>query len=141
MLKFTNVFSKVISVIVGLMFLAGGLLFFFKYDPAAYDTPATGTIVEINEYYDYTGEDSQLMHDVYIDYKAGDEVFEHAPYFEYNSSMKVGDEVEFFYMSSDPSQIAGSNKESSRYFGLAFAVIGLIELIITAVKIVRKKPM
>lgn len=140
MLKFTSALSKVITIIVGLMFLAGGLFFFLKYDPAEYDTPATGTIVEINEYYDTVGEDSQLMHDVYIDYKAGDEVFEHIPYFGYDSSMKVGDEVNFFYMSSDPSQIAGADKESTPYFGLAFAVIGLGVLVVTAVRIIRKKP-
>ncbi len=137
----SNVFSKAVSIIVGLMFLVGGMIFFLKYDPAAYDTEATGTIVDIVERYEMTGDDNQLVHDVYIDYTAGGKSFEHVEYFGYNSKMKVGDTVHFFYMSEDPSQIASDNKESTPYFGLGIAVIGLGLLVVTGVKIIRRKPM
>lgn len=138
MSKFTNGYQKIISLIVGLMFFAGGLLFFFKYDPAAYDKQTTGTIVEINEYYDNAGEDNTLMHEVFISYKVGNKKYEHIPYFEYNSKMKEGDRVSFYYMSEDPSQIAGSNKESTPYIGLVFAIIGLGLIVVDVVKMTRK---
>lgn len=141
MLRVSNVMAKAISIAIGLIFLVVGLIFFLKYDPAAFDTEGTGTIVEINERYEYVGDDAQLVHDVYIDYSVGDETFEHVEFFEYNNGMKVGDTVKFFYMSEDPSQIAGSDKDKAPYFGLAFAVVGLGMLVVTVVKIIRRKPM
>ena len=133
-----RIFANTISIIVGIMFLAGGLLFFLKYDPEAYDMEATGTIAEINEHYELVGNDHQLVHTVYIDYTVGDKTFEHVEFFEYNRKMKVGDTVNFFYMSEDPSQIAGSDKDKAPYFGLAFAVIGFALLVVTGVKIFSK---
>lgn len=137
----SNGIAKTISIIVGVLFLAGGLLAFFKYDPAAYDKEATGTIVDIEEHYTTTGDDDYVEYTVYIDYTAGGKTFERTEYFEYDSSMKVGDTVKFFYMSEDPSQIAGANKDNAPYFALIFAAVGLVILVITGVKIVRKKPM
>lgn len=139
--KIANFFSKSTSIIIGVLFLVVGLIFFFVYDPAAYDSQGTGTITEITEHYEMVGEEEELMHDVYIDYTAGGKTFEHAEYFEYDSGMKVGDTVEFFYMSSDPSQIAGSSKDKAPYIGLVFAAIGLVMLVITILKIIRRKPM
>ena len=142
MYKAANVFAKTVSIIIGLMFLIGGSIFFFCYDPADYDMQTTGTIVEITDYYDYTGQDDpQLMHDVYIDYTVDGVTYEHAEYFEYNSKMKVGDTVELYYMSQDPTQIAGSDKNMAPYFGLGIALIGLIMLIVNIIKIIRRKPM
>ncbi len=136
-----NIFSKAISIIIGLMFLVIGLLFFFKYDPDAYDVEAVGTITDIEEHYETVGDDEQLTHTVYIDYSANGTEYKHAEYFQYNSSMKIGDEVSFCYMSSDPSRIAGSNKALTPYFGLGAAVIGAVMLVIVIVKIVKKAPM
>lgn len=140
-LNFANVFAKSISIIIALMFIVIGSIFFFKYDPDAYDTKGTGKIVEIDEHYEFVGEDNQLVNTVYIDYTVGEEKYEHVEFFEYHSGMKVGDEVEFFYMSDDPSQIAGSDKGATPYIGLAFAIVGVIMLVFTVVKIVKKKPM
>lgn len=128
MQNFANVFSKSVSIIVAVMFIVIGSIFYFKYDPAAYDTEGVGVISEIDEHYEWVGDENELVHNVYIDYTANGETFEHAEYFEYNHKMKVGDTVEFFYMSDDPSQIAGKDKEMTPYFGLAFAAVGLIML-------------
>lgn len=141
MFRAANVFSKVVSIIVALMFLVIGLIFFLKFDPDAYDMECTGTIVEINEYYEHVGGDNQLMHDVFIDYTAGGQRFEHVAFFEYNGDMEVGDTVSFYYMSEDPSQIAGANKGSTPYIGLGISVLGLVMLVVTGVKILRKTPM
>ena len=134
-----SVFGKVTSLIISLLFIVIGLLFFFKFDPAAYDVKATGTIVEIAEYYDTTGTENELHHSVYIDFFAGDKKFEHVDYGKYNYRMKVGDEVELYYMSADPTQIAGTDKEKVPYIGLAFAVIGFIFLAITVIRTLRGK--
>ena len=141
MSNFANFFSKSVSIIVGLMFLIIGSIFFFKYDPDAYDVPAIGTITDIEEHYESIGEDNELVHTVYIDYTADGTKYEHVEFPGYNSGMKIGDTVDFFYMSEDPTQIAGTDKGSTPYFGLAAAVVGLIILIVTVVKIIKRKPM
>ncbi len=140
MSRFPHVFATVISIVIGLMFLIGGLLFFLKYDPASYDKQATGTIVDIEERYETIGDDDQLVYDVYIDYTVEGKTFEHVEYFEYHTGMKKGDTVTFYYKSTDPSQIAGSDKDMAPYFGLAFAAVGLVMLVVTGIRIVRKKP-
>lgn len=139
--SFPSIFSKTTSIIIGVVFIVVGLLMFTRFDPDAYDVKATGTIVEIEEYYDYTGDKMQLAHTVYIDYSAGDTKYEHVEFVEYNHKMKVGDEVEFYYMSDDPTQIAGTDKEYTPYYGLGFAAIGLIVLAVTVIKIFRRVPM
>ena len=125
--------------VVGLLFLVAGLLFFFKYDPDAYDTEVTGTIVDINEHYELVGGDNELQYTVYVDYTVGDKTFSHAEYPGYNSSMKVGNTVNFFCMSSDPSKIAGLDKNAAPYIGLGFAVAGLVILVIAVLQLIRKK--
>lgn len=135
-----SVFGKVTSLIISALFIVIGLVFFLKFDPEAYDVKATGTIVEIAEYYDTSGTENELHHSVYIDYFAGDKKYEHVDYGKYNSRMKVGDEVEFYYMSADPSQIAGTDKEKVPYIGLAFAIIGAVLLVITVYKMLIRKP-
>lgn len=133
MTKIANVFSKVTSFVVAVLFLVLGLVFFFKYDPDAYDMEGKGTVAAIEE--NYSGDD--LTYDVYIDYTVDGQKYERAPYFEYDSSMKVGDEVSFYYMSADPSQIAGSTKDAAPYIGLAFAAVGLIMLAVMVLKVIR----
>ena len=140
-MRIANVASKIISIVIGLMFLIGGLIFFFAYDPASYDAQGTGTIAEIDEHYETVGDDTQLEHSVYIDYTVDGKTYEHVDYFEYHTGMKVGDPVSFYYMSSDPSQIANSDKDKAPLFGLIFAAIGLVVLVVTAFKIIRGKPM
>ena len=139
MFKLSSVLSTVVSIIVGLMFLVIGLVFFLKYDPDAYDTPGTGTIVEIDEHYESIGGENELQHTVYIDYSAGGQKYEHVEFMEYKSRMAVGDQVEFYYMSSDPTQLAGPGKENTPYFGLAFAVIGAGMLVFTVLRTVRRR--
>lgn len=136
-----NAFSKIISIIIAVMFLVIGLIFFFKYDPDAYDMQGTGTIAEIVERYETSGDDNRLVYDVFIDYTIDGKEYKHVDFFEYDSSMKEGDKVEFYYMSSDPSQIAGSTKDAAPYIGLGAAVLGFIMLVVTVVKIIKKKPM
>ena len=131
-------FSKTTTLIVAVLFIVIGLLFFIKFDPDEYDVLTTGTIVEIDEHYEYVGDDNELVHTVYIDYTVGDTKYEHVDYGSYNHKMKVGDEVELYYMSSDPTQIAGTDKEFVPYIGLAFAVVGVIMLIVPIVKRLRR---
>ena len=140
-MKLINIFSKSVSIIVGVMFLVIGLIIFLKYDPAEYDVKATGKIVDIEEHYEYIGDDPKLVRTVFIDYTVDGKKYEHIEFIESDSNMKIGDEVEFFYMSKDPTQIAGTDKEKAPYVGLIFAVIGAIILAVTAIKIIKKKPM
>ena len=129
--------AKVISVLVAVVMIVLGLIFFFKFDPKAYDKKGTGIIVEIDEHYELVGGDNELMHTVYIDYDAERQAYKHAEFPEYNSGMEVGDTVEFYYMSEDPSQIVGSDKDAAPYIGLAFAVVGLIMLLVQAFQFLR----
>ena len=133
-----NALSKIISILVSLLFLVGGLIFFFLYDPAAYDKEGTGTVVDIQEHWETFGEDEQLVSTAYIDYTAEGKTFTHVEYFECDSSTKIGDTVSFYYMSTDPSQIAGSTKDSAPYIGLAFAAVGLIGIVITVIKLFKR---
>ena len=135
---FARIFSKTTSLIIAVLFIVIGLIFFLKYDPDAYDIQTTGTIVEIEEYYDHTGDETTLMHTVYIDYTVDGTKYEHVDYGSYNHKMKIGDEVELYCMSSDPTQIAGTDKEFVPYIGLAFAVVGVIMLIVPIVKRLRR---
>lgn len=135
--KVSGIFSRVTSIVIGIIFIVVGLIFFLKFDPDAYDMQTTGVITEIEEHYELIGDDNELMHDVYIDYTVNGEKYEHAPYFSYNSGMKVGDEVEFYYMSEDPAQIAGSDKNATPWFGLGFAVIGFGLTAVTVIKMLR----
>ena len=135
--RIMGVVGRVISILVSLMFLVGGLIFFFCYDPAAYDSQGTGTVADIVESFDTAGDMDDTHYDVYIDYTVDGKKYEHVEYFEYHTGMKVGDKVEFFYMSRDPSQIAGSSKNAGPYIGLAFAVVGLVMLVVTVVRMIR----
>ena len=128
MVKAAGIFSALISLVIGLMFLVGGLIFFLKYDPDAYDMHGTGIIVEIDEHYESIGGENELQHTVYIDYSAGGQKYEHVEFMEYRSRMAVGDTVEFYYMSEDPTQLAGTGKENTPYWGLGFALIGAADL-------------
>ena len=139
MVKAAGIFSALISLVIGLMFLVGGLIFFLKYDPDAYDMHGTGIIVEIDEHYESIGGENELQHTVYIDYSAGGQKYEHVEFMEYRSRMAVGDTVEFYYMSEDPTQLAGPGKENTPYFGLAFAVIGAGMLVFTVFRTVRRR--
>lgn len=132
---FASFLSKAFIFIFGAIFAAVGLLFFLNYDPSVYDVKTTGEIVEIYEHY---GHGSDIEHTVYIDYYAGGKKYEHVELGEYNFTMDVGDEVEFYYNSSDPTQIAGSMKDIAPYVGLAFAVVGFLIIIVTAIKTIRK---
>ena len=135
---FARIFSKTTSLIIAVLFIVIGLIFFLKYDPDAYDIQTTGTIVEIEEYYDYTGDETTLMHTVYIDYTVDGTKYEHVDYGSYNHKMKIGDEVELYCMSSDPTQIAGTDKEFVPYIGLGFAVVGVIMLVLPLIKRLRR---
>lgn len=139
MANLIKILKTVGCLVVGLLFLVVGLLFFFNYDPDAYDTEVTGTIVDIDEHYELVGDDNELQYTVYVDYTVGDKTFSHAEYPGYNSSMKVGDTLNFFCMSKDPAQIAGSDKNAAPYIGLGFAVAGLIIVVITVLRMIRKK--
>ena len=133
-----GIFSKTTTIIISVLFIVIGLIFFIKFDPDEYDVLATGTIVEIDEHYEYVGDENQLVHTVYIDYTAGDTKYEHVEYGSDNHKMQVGDTVEFYYMSSDPSQIAGTDKELTPYIGLGFAVVGVIMLVVPIIKRLRR---
>ena len=135
-----NGFAKTISIIIGVMFLVIGMIFFLIYDPAAYDAQGTGTIVDIEEHYELVGDEDELVNTVYIDYSAGGKKYTHAVFPSYHSGMQVGDAVEFYYMSQDPTQLAGTDKDIAPYFGLAFAVIGFLMLIRLVLRLICRKP-
>lgn len=138
--KNLNFMAAAIAFPVAIAFLILGSVFFLKFDPAAYDVKATGTIVAIDEYYESIGGENELMHTVYIDYSAGGKKYTHVVFPSYHFGMQVGDAVEFYYMSQDPTQLAGTDKDIAPYFGLAFAVIGFLMLIGLVLRLIRRKP-
>ena len=137
--RIATIMSRTVSIIISVMFIVIGLIFYFKFDPSDFDVKASGTIVEIDEHYESIGGDNELVHTVYIDFFAGMKKYEHIDFGSYNSKMKVGDTVEFYYMSTDPTQIAGLNKEKVPYIGLAFAIIGFILLVVEVFIVIRRK--
>lgn len=119
-----KIFSSVIAIIVGLMFMAGGLFFFFTFDPDEYDMETTGTIVEITEEYNIQNE--VWDYTPYIDYDAMGQKFKHVAYDTYKSSMEVGDEVVVYYKHGHPEEFVGGDKDSAKIVGLVFAIAGFL---------------
>lgn len=122
--KLVKLYSSAITIIVGIMFMAGGLLLFFTFDPDAYDMETTGTIVEITEEYDQINE--TWNYTPYIDFDAMGQKLTNVPYDTYKSSMKVGDEVVVYYKHGHPEEYVGEDKGFARIFGLIMAAVGFV---------------
>ena len=120
--------SRRFCLLFGLLFLVVGTLTFFTFDPKDYDRTTTGTIVDF-AYRSDPGDDS-VTTVVYVDYTADGSRYEHAEYPGYNFTMDIGDEVKLYYMSSDPSQIAGPGKNLMPYVSAAAAIMGAVFFVV-----------
>ena len=134
-----GILVRVMTLLVAVVMIVIGTIFFVKFDPDAYDTKGIGKIVEIEEHYESIGGDNELQHTVYIDYQAGKERYQHVAYPAYNSKMQIGDTVEFYYMSDDPTSMVTGNKNLVPYIGLAFAVIGLIMVLVPVARFILRR--
>lgn len=139
-MKYASYRYTLVSILVGLLFLAIGLIGFFRFDPDAYDVSTVATISRIEETteYDSSTESFNTVHTVYIDYTAGGQRFEDVEYGSYNSSMREGNHLKIYYMSDDPSCITGEDKEKVPYFFLGGAVLGAVMLGVDIVRLRRK---
>ena len=128
--------SAFISIAVSILFIVGGILFFVKFDPDAYDCSTTATITRIEEEYNIT--DEQYDYHVFVKYTVDGNEYE-TEYGSYHSGMHEGDEVELWYMSSDPMNITSGNKDLAPFIGLGFAALGLILLVVDVIKFLRRR--
>ena len=96
--------------------------------------------MDVQEEWDNTGEDSNLVRTVYIDYEIDGVKYEHIESPEQNNNMKVGDTVDILYQSKDPSKISGQNiTKNSVMFIIIGAIAALGGCFSTLISFLRRK--
>lgn len=124
------------TVVLGIIFIVAAVFIGVSDSDTEY-IQITGTVAEINEYYDFDGE---LQHSVFVDYEVDGQKYEHAEYGSYSSSMKVGDTVGVYYNPEEPEHIQAEGFRTIPYViggaGVAAVLLGvflLVKKVITGV--------
>lgn len=127
-------FEKIKSIgliLLGLSLIAISVLIFLE--PERNLATTTGTIVNIVERLESTGDSDHMEYTVYIDYEVDGESFTNVIYPGYTTGMKVGSEVTVIYDVNDVSYIETPNSGSVKYVflgvGTVISMVGLIMLI------------
>ena len=136
MQKITKLLFPIIAIIMGIIAIVSGVHKMATKD--LYDSTVTATVVDVQEEWDHTGEDSELVYHVYIDYEVDGVKYEHVESPESDSTMQVGDKIELLYQSKDPSKISGKNITGNSVImiviGAVVAIGGIIAEIRTFIK-------
>lgn len=138
MKKFAPIIFSILAVVAGVVFAVNGITTLKNKD--LYDSTVSATVVDVQEEWDNTGEDSHLVRTVYIDYEIDGVKYEHIESPEQNNDLKVGDTVDILYQSKDPSKISGQNiTGNSIIFIVVGAVAALGGCISTLITFIRRK--
>ncbi len=132
MKKITRLLFPIIAVVLGIIAIVSGVHKMATKD--LYDSTVTATIVDVQEEWDNTGEDSELVYHVYIDYEVDGVKYEHVESPESDSTMQVGDTIELLYQSKDPSKISGKNITGNSVIMIVIGVVIAIGGIIAEIK-------
>lgn len=121
MSRLIRIIISIAAVAVGIIFVISGIHTLATKD--LYDSTVEATVVDVQEEWVDSGEDSHTETRVYIDYEIDGKKYEHIESPVSDSGMKIGDKVEILYQSKDPSQISGKNITAG---GVIFIVVGVI---------------
>ena len=136
--KFVPIIISIFAVVIRIVFVINGITTLKNKD--LYDSTVTATGVDVQEEWDNTGEDSNLVRTVYIDYEIDGVKYEHIESPEQNNNMKVGDTVDILYQSKDPSKISGQNiTKNSVMFIIIGAIAALGGCFSTLISFLRRK--
>lgn len=130
---------RILSIFLGVSLLAAGIFVFVNFKDSNYDGKTTGVITELAKATKESKATTRFL--TYIDYSVQGQKYEHVRYPKYSSFMEVGDEVDVYYMTSDPSQIADSNRTIFPLVGIASALFGFVTLAFEIVKAVKRRQM
>ena len=119
------------TILLGIVFL-GLSIFIGVSDSDTEYIQITGTVAEINEYYDFDGE---LQHSVFVDYEVDGQKYEHAEYGSYSSSMKVGDTVGVYYNPEEPEHIQAEGFKTIPY---VVGGAGIVAILVGGFLLVKK---
>lgn len=120
------------TVVLGIIFVVAAIFIGVSNSNTEY-LETTGTIVEIEEFYNISEETTD--HTVYVDYEAEGQKFEHAQYGSYSSSMNIGDSVTVFYDPANPEQIQAEGFEIIPY---VIGGAGVVAILLGGFFLVRK---
>jgi hypothetical protein len=128
--KLKSLIFSLISVIIGIAIIAGGIYMFATRN--AYDSTVSATIVDVEEEWQSgtDGDADKLVKTFYIDYEINGKKYEHIQSPVSEDSLKVGDTVEILYQSKNPDKIAAPNISKKAFMiiaaGAVFFVVGLV---------------
>lgn len=119
------------TILLGIVFLGFSIFIGVSGNNTEY-IQITGTVAEIEEYYDFDGE---LQHTVFVDYEVDGQKYEHTQYGSYSSSMKVGDTVNIFYNPEEPEHIQAEGFKTIPY---VIGGAGVVAILVGGFLLVKK---
>ena len=127
---------KSIPIFIVAVLLAAAAIFILTRPKVDYKI-CTGTIVDIQEHYNYTGDAPSTEYTVLIDYTVDGKEYKNAEYFGYDSSMKVGGKVKVYYNPENPEEIQAEGYQSVPYVFLGVSAACFIAGIIVSLRAKR----
>lgn len=132
MQKIVRLIIPVIAIVLGIVAVISGVRKLANKD--LYDSTVTATIVDIQEEWDHSGEDSTLIYHVYVDYEVDGVKYEHVESPETSSKMHVGDKIDLLYQSKDPTELSGKNITGNSILIIAIGAVVAVGGIIAEIK-------
>ena len=132
MQKIVRLIIPVIAIVLGIVAVISGVRKLANKD--LYDSTVTATIVDIQEEWDHSGEDSTLIYHVYVDYEVDGVKYEHVESPEADNTMRVGDKIDLLYQSKDPTELSGKNITGNSVLIIAIGAVVAVGGIIAEIK-------
>ena len=130
--KIVRLIIPVIAIVLGIIAVISGVRKLVNKD--LYDSTVTATIVDIQEEWDHSGEDSTLIYHVYVDYEVDGVKYEHVESPEADNTMRVGDKIDLLYQSKDPTELSGKNITGNSVLIIAIGAVVAVGGIIAEIK-------
>jgi len=130
--KIVRLIIPVIAIVLGIVAVISGVRKLANKN--LYDSTVTATIVDIQEEWDHSGEDSTLIYHVYVDYEVDGVKYEHVESPEADNTMRVGDKIDLLYQSKDPTELSGKNITGNSILIIAIGAVVAVGGIIAEIK-------
>ena len=120
--------NRIVKLLIYISCIAFGIIFavigIHQYKTKdLYDSPATATVVDIEQEWEDDGDSRTLVTTAYITYEVDGVKYEHVESPTSSSSMKIGDEVEILYQSQNPEKYTGTNIATT---SIIFIIVGIV---------------
>lgn len=132
-----KILTAVITLIIGIVFIVGGILILSKNANTDY-AEITGTIVDITEEWNPSAnvDEDQYDHHTFVDYTVDGKEYKHVELGQYDSSMEIGDKVDFLYNVDNPAEISS---KGGNIFGIVAIGIGILSILFGIISFLRKR--